>query len=216
MATSFEDQRFDSEHVSISVIEPVSYKVQFQNKGGLGKLGDLIHVNETCHERNFGRPSPCTFCKMPEVLASGHTASTEVALPNNEYLLVQWSKIQTTEGQAHILETIIDITERRQIEQTLEHLQRQHELFLSSAGEGICGLDRHGNMTFINPTAEKLLRWSAGDIIGKCMHTTLHHSRADGSPYLKEDCPISAFKDSSSAFCRERGFLEKGWDQFSG
>ena len=196
MATSFEDQRLDSEHVSISVIEPDSYKVQFQNQGGLGKLGNLTHVNETCHERNFGRPSPCTFCKVPEVLASGHTASTEVALPNNEYLLVHWSKIQTTEGQAHILETIIDITERRQIEQTLEHLQRQHELFLSSAGEGICGLDRHGNMTFINPTAEKLLRWSAGDIIGKCMHATLHHSRADGSPYLKEDCPISAFKDS--------------------
>ncbi len=214
MATSFEDQRLDSEHVSISVIEPDSYKVQFQNEGGLGKLGNLTHVNETCHERNFGRPSPCTFCKVPEVLASGHTASTEVVLPNNEYLLVHWSKIQTTEGQAHILETIIDITERRQIEQTLEHLQRQHELFLSSAGEGICGLDRHGNMTFINPTAEKLLRWSAGDIIGKCMHATLHHSRADGSPYLKEDCPISALKDSSVHSAENEVFWRKDGTSF--
>lgn len=197
MATSFEDQRFDSEQVTISVIEPVSYKVQFQNTRGLYKFGELTHVNETCHERNFGRPSPCTFCKMPEAVTSGHTVSTEVVLPNNEYLLVQWSKIQTTEGQVHILETILDVTERRQIAQTLEHLQRQHELFLSSAGEGICGLDRQGNMTFINPTAEKLLGWNAEEIIGKCMHATLHHSRGDGSPCLKEDCPISPLKDGS-------------------
>jgi PAS domain S-box-containing protein len=214
MATSFEDHRFDSEHVTISVIEPVSYKVQFQNKRGLGKFGDFTHINETCHERNFGRPSPCTFCKMPEAVASGLTVSTEVVLPSNEYLLVQWSKIQTTEGQTHILETIIDITERRQIQQTLKHLQRQHELLLSSAGEGIYGLDRHGNTTFINPTAEKLLGWNAEEIIGKCMHATLHHSRADGSPYLEEDCPISAFKDSSVHSVENEVFWRKDGTSF--
>ena len=208
MATSFEDQRFDSEHVMISAIEPVSYKVQFQNKRGFGKFGDL-----TCHESNFGQPSPCTFCKMPEAVAGGHTVSTEVVLPNNEYLLVQWSKIQTT-GQAHILETIIDITESRQIAQTLEHLQRQHEFFLSSAGKGIYGLDRHGNTTFINPTAEKLLGWNAGEIIGKCMHETLHHSRADGSPYPKEDCPISAFNDSSVHSAENEVFWRKDGTSF--
>jgi PAS domain S-box-containing protein len=197
MAISSEEQPFDSGHVTLSVIEPDSYRVQFQNKEGLGKVRDHTHVNETCHERNFGRPSPCTFCKLPEAVAGGHTVSTEVMLPNNESLLVRWSKIQTTDGQAHILETIIDITERRQIAQTLEHLQRQHELFLSSAGEGIYGLDRHGNMTFVNPTAEKLLGWTAAEIIGKSMHATLHHSRADGSPHPKEDCPILAFKDCS-------------------
>lgn len=214
MAASCEDQRFDSEHVTISVIEPVSYKVQFQNTRGLGTFGTPTHVNATCHERNFGRPSPCTFCKMPEAVDSGHTVSTEVALPNNEYLLVQWSKIQTTEGKAHILETVIDITERRHIAQTLEHLQRQHELFLSSAGEGIYGLDRHGNTTFINPTAEKLLGWKAEEIIGKCMHATLHHSRADGSPYPKADCPISSFKDSGVHSVESEVFWRKDGTSF--
>ena len=36
--------------------------------------------------------------------------ASEVPLPNDEYLLVQWAQVQTSNGQTHVVETITDIT----------------------------------------------------------------------------------------------------------
>ncbi len=44
-----------------------------------------------------------------------------------------------------------DITARKQAEAALERLSRQNKLILNSAGEGICGLDLCGKITFVNP-----------------------------------------------------------------
>ncbi|MES4786859.1 MAG: hypothetical protein C4294_14715, partial [Nitrospiraceae bacterium] len=93
---------------------------------------------------------------------------------------------------------IRDITERKRIEAALERLSRQHELLLNSAGEGIYGLDRQGNTTFVNPAAARMLGWAAEDLIGCPMHPILHHTKPDGSPYPSEACPIyAALKDGS-------------------
>jgi len=80
--------------------------------------------------------------------------------------------------------------------QALEKLRRQNELILNSVGEGIYGIDNQGNATFVNPAAAAMIGWTAEELIGKSMHTVLHHSRADGVPYLREECPIyAAFQD---------------------
>jgi hypothetical protein len=39
----------------------------------------------------------------------------------------------------------------------LQKLQRQYELILNAAGEGICGVDPEGKITFVNPTAARLM-----------------------------------------------------------
>jgi PAS domain S-box-containing protein len=74
-------------------------------------------------------------------------------------------------------------------------LAKQHELILQCAGEGIYGLDLNGVTTFVNPRAAELLGWEPDELIGKPQHAVSHHSRADGSPYAREECPIyAAFK----------------------
>lgn len=80
----------------------------------------------------------------------------------------------------------------RSTNQALEKLRRQNELILNSVGEGIYGLDLQGNATFVNPAAAAMIGWKAEELIGESMHRVLHHSRADGSPYLREECPIYA------------------------
>jgi len=87
-------------------------------------------------------------------------------------------------------------TERGRTEETLRQLQRQNELILKSAGEGIYGLDTDGCTTFVNPAAARMIGWEPQDLIGKPQHAILHHSKSDGSPYDRQDCPIyAAFKD---------------------
>lgn len=49
----------------------------------------------------------------------------------------------------------------------LQKLQRQYELILNSAGEGICGFDSQGRVTFANPTAARILELEIKDIVGK-------------------------------------------------
>jgi PAS domain S-box-containing protein len=48
----------------------------------------------------------------------------------------------------------------------------------------------------VNPAAEKMLGWTATELVGKQMHTTVHHSHGDGSHYEHTKCPIyAAFRD---------------------
>ncbi len=71
-------------------------------------------------------------------------------------------------------------------------LQSLQQLILDAAGEGIYGIDKHGNTTFGNAAATQILGWRTEDILGKSTHDVHHHSHADGSPYPREECPIYA------------------------
>ena len=50
-----------------------------------------------------------------------------------------------------------DITQRVAQQEALERLGRQREAILESAGEGICGIDAEGVITFANPAAARML-----------------------------------------------------------
>ncbi len=88
--------------------------------------------------------------------------------------------------------------EQKRADEAFERLSRQNELILNSAGEGIYGLDLEGRTTFINPAAAQMIGWEVEELLGKPQHAILHHSKPDGSPYPREECPISApFKDGA-------------------
>lgn len=50
--------------------------------------------------------------------------------------------------------------------QELQKLQRQYELILNAAGEGICGVDPEGRITFVNPTAARLMGLEVEKMVG--------------------------------------------------
>ncbi len=64
------------------------------------------------------------------------------------------------------------------------------EAILSSAGQGIYGIDRNGLISFANEAASQMLGWSNREIIGKDQHQLIHHTRVDGTPYPVTECPI--------------------------
>jgi hypothetical protein len=64
------------------------------------------------------------------------------------------------------------------------------ELILTSAGEGICGVDLDGKVVFFNPAAREMFGWDADEGLGMALHDLTHHHHPDGSDYPHWDCPI--------------------------
>ncbi|MBT4138412.1 MAG: sigma 54-interacting transcriptional regulator, partial [Candidatus Latescibacteria bacterium] len=105
---------------------------------------------------------------------------------------------------------LTDITARKQAEEALEQLQQKNELILQSAGEGIYGLDLHGNTTFANPAAAQMLGWSTEDLLGKPQHDLIHHTKPNGVFYDRIECPIyAAFKDGQVHTVNDELFWRK-------
>jgi two-component system, cell cycle sensor histidine kinase and response regulator CckA len=122
----------NAQPVIVSVIDPPTYRVQFQNETGLNKFGDIS--GQTCHEKIAGCPTPCSFCKMPEAVSTGKMTMNEVALPNNQWVLVQWSKATTAGGHTHVIETITDITERKRLEDSARRTEKMEALSRLAGG----------------------------------------------------------------------------------
>jgi diguanylate cyclase (GGDEF)-like protein/PAS domain S-box-containing protein len=117
----------------------------------------------------------------------------------NESVLIEDEMSGTRYWQGFMLE----ITERKTFEEALERLSRQHEMVLKSAGEGIFGLDLDGNATFVNPAAARITGWEAEDLVGRPQHDVLHHTKPDGSPYPREECPIHAVLEDGTTHSRD-------------
>jgi PAS domain S-box-containing protein len=87
---------------------------------------------------------------------------------------------------------IHDISDRLAAEKRIRQLSRANELILNFAGEGIYGLDTNGVTTFVNPAAVRMTGYSAEETLGKPQHELVHHTKGDGTPYPREQCPIHA------------------------
>jgi PAS domain S-box-containing protein len=103
--------------------------------------------------------------------------------------------------------TVKDISERKRAEAELakyrghlEELVEQRTAALSrtetragkileASAAGLYGVDVEGRITFINPAACALLGCTAAAVLGGDAHRLFHHSRPDGSPYPREECP---------------------------
>ena len=114
-----------------------------------------------------------------------------------------------------LLGIIRDITSRKRAEEEIAMLNHQNELILQSAGEGIYGVNREGKTTFINPVAAKMLGYAQEELIGEPMHRLLHHSKADGTDYPLEECPVyKSLKDGTIHHITNEIFWRKNGSHF--
>ncbi len=56
----------------------------------------------------------------------------------------------------------------------LSRLSRQNELILNSAADGVIGVALDGTVTFVNPSASRMIARTAGRLVGVDLHAMLH------------------------------------------
>ncbi|GAB1158685.1 hypothetical protein YWY31_47100 [Paenibacillus illinoisensis] len=108
-----------------------------------------------------------------------------------------------------------DITERKEYMERIQELSKQHALILNSVTEGIYGLDAEGVTMFMNPAAASMFGYEVEEFIGNNAHNIIHHSRADGSYFPKEECPIHmTVMDGKGRSVKEDVFWRKDGSSF--
>ncbi len=79
------------------------------------------------------------------------------------------------------------VRNRKSIEAERERLAG----ILGSVGDGVYGVDRDGQITFINPAARKILGYDhSAPLIGRAAHSLIHYAAEDGRPVAAADCPL--------------------------
>ncbi len=107
------------------------------------------------------------------------------------------------------------LTEWLRSERLFQDIERGNQLILRAAGEGIFGVNAEGKTTFVNPAAEAMLGWDAGELVGSDMHAAVHHHRPDGSDYPQQECPIyAAFRDGAVHHVENEKFFRKDGSGF--
>jgi PAS domain S-box-containing protein len=79
------------------------------------------------------------------------------------------------------------------LEQTLQLAdQSKHiKLLLNSTAEGIYGADLDGICNFANPACVSMLGYdNEQELVGNSIHEMIHHTRANGSAYPKQQCRV--------------------------
>ncbi|MGK5089081.1 PAS domain-containing sensor histidine kinase [Bdellovibrionota bacterium FG-2] len=77
----------------------------------------------------------------------------------------------------------------RAAEEALRESQAKALLLLDSAAEGIFGTDLSGICTFVNRAGLEILGYSdSSELVGKEVHSIIHHHTAEGSFYPTEKC----------------------------
>jgi diguanylate cyclase (GGDEF)-like protein/PAS domain S-box-containing protein len=110
--------------------------------------------------------------------------------------------------------TITDITERKEAEAALARLSHWNELLLSSAGEGIYGVDAQGLCTFMNPSALAMLGLEPEEALGANLHSLFHYHHRDGTPYPEADCPTFLTLRDGIQRRVEDSFIRKNGETF--
>lgn len=165
---------------------------------GLAESGDLNLPLESLFDAESNPSLRNSFEAILQGDAAIHDHRVEFSGPDGPApgRLAAWRATDTADGEPCLVVAVTDTGELEEAMQDLMRVQTQHQLILSAAGEGIYGLDANGNTTFGNAATYEILGWNVKDILGQKAHDVHHHSRSDGSPYPREDCPIyAALKD---------------------
>lgn len=94
-------------------------------------------------------------------------------------------------GDELLMLVVRDLTGTVDTEAELARSQRQTEMILRAAAEGVVGTDTDGRVVLVNPAAAQILGFRASDLGGQELHPLILHSRADGEPFPYEESPLA-------------------------
>ncbi|HSB82010.1 MAG TPA: PAS domain S-box protein [Candidatus Methylomirabilis sp.] len=148
-------------------------------------IPETVRARHREHVRAFGQSNVTS--------RRAHALGSLIALRADGEEFPMEAAISQAEVAGQKLYTVIlrDITQRKLAEQALRESEERVRLLLDSTGEAIYGIDLSGTCTFCNAACLRILGYrDPRDLLGRNMHSLIHHTRPDGTPYPVVDCRI--------------------------
>ena len=177
-------------------------------------LGHNMHVL-VHHTYPDGRPYPKENCRVRAATLSARSGHCDAEVhwrkDGSSFPVEWWSHPIYKEGEIiGTVVTFVDITERKNANERLRRLSEYNRLLLESTGDGIFGVDTELRCTFANRAGAEMLGFNAHELLGRDMHTLVHHSREDGTPLAREDSLIWRTIEEDESFWTDEEVL---WHQ---
>ena len=140
----------------------------------------LRSLNQNVHSEGNERETKTGGGTSVEVLQSERV---EVCVRSQKGEWVPLEVVTTpvrTSGGLSVFYFFKDLTAAKQAQLELIEARNKTELILSSAAEGILGVDHEGRIMFVNPAASVMLGWSDSSLIGQFLYDKVHASPHHG------------------------------------
>ncbi|MFJ9625301.1 PAS domain-containing protein [Streptomyces sp. NPDC101181] len=136
-----------------------------------------------------GRTKPT---RMAARRTDGHAYPVEVTSASLESGQAAYNDIHSSyTGDELLMIVVRDLSGTVDTEAELARSQRQTEMILRAASEGVVGTDTDGRVVLVNPAAAQILGFRASDLGGQELHPLILHSRAEGEPFPYEESPLA-------------------------
>ncbi|MEU3320072.1 PAS domain-containing protein [Streptomyces sp. NPDC006785] len=142
---------------------------------------------ETADEQGRTKPT-----RMTARRTDGREYPVEVTSASLDSRQAAYNDIHSSyTGDELLMIVVRDLSGTVDTEAELARSQRQTEMILRAASEGVVGTDTDGRVVLVNPAAAQILGFRASDLGGQELHPLILHSRAEGDPFPYEDSPLA-------------------------
>jgi len=196
---------FDGIDEPIYVADPDTCDILYVNQATKNLLGE--HVGQKCHQYLQGRDDPCPFCTNDKIFGE-NTGCTYIWEFQNE-VSGRWFRcidkaIHWPDGRLVRCEIAVDITDRKQIEQSLDEIRQRLELAIEGARLGtwdwdLTTLEMTSNVQFaqmlgcsVDELTDRLRAWETmvhEDDIAQTRQELYAHVEGR-TPYIETECRV--------------------------
>lgn len=146
-----------------------------------------------------------------QIIATGKRHVFEIRLVTKDGIKIPMELNAVLLPNGRVYGSCRDIRDRKSAQHALEESKQHLQRMMDSITEGMYGVDTEGNCTFVNNAFLSMLGFQhADEVLGKHIHTLIHHSHADGKHYPAQDCIMyQAFKINQSVNSDQEVFWRK-------
>ena len=185
------------EHAIVSITD-VQGRITYVNQRFLdtSQYGEAELLGKDHRILNSGHHAKETFRWMWDTIASGKVWQGEILnrAKDGSLYWVDSTIVPFLDEQGkpyQYVAVLTDITAQKSTLQAMQDARNDLQGLLDSMVEGLYRVDLNGLCTAVNASFLKILGYrDESEVIGKHMHTLIHHTRADGSYYPAKECRL--------------------------
>ncbi|MBU1565441.1 MAG: PAS domain-containing protein [Proteobacteria bacterium] len=155
-------------NVGVVIIDVATHVIEHVNGKGVELFGgtEAQIVGNVCH--CFLCPAETGLCPVTDMGQEIDSSDRILLRADGSHLSIQKSvrRIQIN-GESKLLETFIDVSERKEIENKLKESEANFRIFFNAIDDFLFVLDEQGNIINVNDTVTCRLEYTENEIIGR-------------------------------------------------